>query len=343
MFFWYSLLVGTIIAAVAGIFWVVFQASIFDVYADIKDFVSYRQCLKAQQRRVAQRDPEAEAQAKKASLEQAKAEYWDKHLTIEIVGQDKPEIVEDPESRIVNAKERQHYEGEARRLVFRGYHNLDYRRLGDYASNTLGDQEMWLEACEKVRDEIDAGVYDDKLSEADLEFNTLKLDNEIGHARDYKAIHDMREALLEGLGHKRYEYSDGDIAVLSLLKASLEDCHGRIDLLREALAKRLERLSIRSGHEYEEFESEDVEDLLMSFAEFGNIKDLYRQLIFVAGQCHAEYVSLEEYYFRYPTSSVTMTANAYAPKDKTRKSGKEAAMKLEEQMCRLHGEMAVKG
>ena len=344
MAFWYILLGLTVIAAGVGIAWAIFHSPIFDLVSDIKFAIEYDQCLKAYERRIdAQRDPEAELQAKKASLEQAKAEYWAKHLNIEIVGQDKPEIVEDPESRIVNAKERQNYEGEARRLVFRGYHNLDYRRLGDYASNTLGDQEMWLEACEKVRDEIDAGVYDDKLSEADLEFNTLKLDNEIGYARDYKAIHDMREALVEGLGHKRSERQDGTTAALRILKEALEDCHGNIELLREPLAKRLERLHIRSGNEYEEFEREEAEDVLMSFAEFGNIKDLYRQLIFVAGQRNAEYVSLKEYYFRYPTSSVTMTANAYAPKDKTRKSGKDAALKLEEHMCKLHGEMAVKG
>lgn len=338
MFFWYSLLVGTVIAAGAGIFWAVFQCSIPEIYTGITSAARYRQHLKAEQRRAALRDPEAELQAKKASLEQAKAEYWGKRLSLEIVGQDTPEIVEDPESRIVNANKRQHYEREARRLVFTGYHNLDDRRLGDYSLNTLGDLEMWLEACEKTRNEISEGAYDDKLSGADLEFNTLKLDNEIGYARDYKAIHDMREALLEGLGHKRYAYSDGDVAALRMLKASLEDCHGRIDLLREPLAKRLERLPVRSSCDYEKFESEDIEDLLMSFAEFGNIKDLYRQLIFVVGQRNAEYVSLEEYYFRYPTSF-----NLYAHKDEKRKSGKEAALKLEEQMCRLHGETVVKG
>lgn len=338
MFFWYSLLVGTVIAAVVGIFWAVFQASIFDVYAGIKSVIRYHQHLKAEQRRAAQRDPEAELQAKKAALEQAKAEYWGKRLSLEIVGQDTPEIVEDPESRIVNANKRQHYEREARRLVFTGYHNLDNRRLGNYSQNTLGDLEMWLEACEKTRNEISEGAYDDKLSEADLEFNTLKLDNEIGYAKDYKAIHDMREALIEGLGHKRYEHPDGTAAAFIILRESLEDCHGRIDLLREPLAKRLERLPVRSGGEYEEFELEDIEDILMSFAEFGNIKDLYRQLIFVLGQRNAKYVSLEEYYFRYPTSS-----NLYAHKDEKRKSGKEAALKLEEQMCGLHGETVVKG
>ena len=341
--FWYILLGLTIIAAGVGIAWAVFHSPVPGIASSVKCAAEVRQCQKAEQRRMAQRDPEAELQAKKDSLEQAKAEYWDKHLSIEIVGQDTPEIVEDPESRIVNAKKRQNYENEARKLVLTGYHDRDSRRLGDYSHNTLGDQEMWLEACEKVRDEIDAGMYDDRLSEADLEFNTLKLDNEIGYARDYKAIHDMREALVEGLGHKRSERQDGTTAALRILKEALEDCHGNIEGLREPLAKRLERLPARSGHEYEEFELDEVEDILMSFAEFGNIKDLYRQLIFVAGQRDAEYVSLSEYYFRYPTSSVTIAANLYAPKDEKRKSGKDAALKLEEQMCKLHGEMVVKG